>query len=151
MADPTSTPATIGELSVSTLLSTLNLVLDPQTYVFLTLPPSTTPPATLDYKMLFKESEGMTAIATQSSAIQHNLESTFPCRCITLNVHSSLEAVGFIAKIGERLTKLGIGVNPVSGYFHDHIFVPVGREQEVISALEELRDEARKQSLGEGE
>ena len=93
----------------------------------------------------------MTAIATQSSAIQHNLESTFPCRCITLNVHSSLEAVGFIAKIGERLTKLGIGVNPVSGYFHDHIFVPVGREQEVISALEELRDEARKQSLGEGE
>jgi hypothetical protein len=42
---------------------------------------------------------------------------------ITLNVYSSLEAVGFIAAVGAKLNK--IGVNPVSGFFHDHCFVPV--------------------------
>lgn len=62
---------------------------------------------------------------------------------ITLNVHSSLEAVGFMAKISAKLTERGIGVNPVSGFWHDHCFVPVGREGEAMKALEELVREAK--------
>jgi len=57
---------------------------------------------------------------------------------ITLNVHSSLEAVGFLAAITRALARLQIGVNPVSGFFHDHLFVPVGREAEVMRALEAM-------------
>lgn len=57
---------------------------------------------------------------------------------ITLNVHSSLEAVGFIAVVAQRLKEIGVGVNPVSGFFHDHLFVPPGREEEVSNALREL-------------
>jgi uncharacterized protein len=39
---------------------------------------------------------------------------------ITPNVHSSLEAVGFIfARVASKLAERGIGANPVSGFFHD--------------------------------
>ena len=31
-----------------------------------------------------------------------------------------------------------MGVNPVSGFFHDHLFVPEGREGEAVGALRRL-------------
>jgi hypothetical protein len=62
----------------------------------------------------------------------------FPCRMITLNIHSSLEAVGFMARIATELAKHGMGVNPVSGFFHDHLFVPDGREQDAMAVLMEM-------------
>jgi len=96
--------------------------------------------------MLFHELEGLTIITTLESATSHNLQYTFPSRMITLNVHSSLEAIGFIAAVSEKLTEKGIGVNPVSGFFHDHCFVPVGREVEALDVLEKLADEAKKSS-----
>jgi hypothetical protein len=67
---------------------------------------------------------------------------------ITLNVHSSLEAVGFMAAVSAKLTEHGIGVNPVSGYHHDHCFVPLGKEQQAMKVLEELATEAQKQVEG---
>lgn len=57
---------------------------------------------------------------------------------ITCEVHSSLEAVGFLAVIAATLRDLGMGVNPVSGYYHDHLFVPEGREWEAVGALKAL-------------
>src|SRR6266536_3447117 len=117
----THTPAP-GETSLNTLLSSLTTVLHPTTFVFINLPPSTTPPSTLFTQMLFHELEGLTIITTLESATSHNLQYTFPSRMITLNVHSSLEAIGFIAAVSEKLTEKGIGVNPVSGFFHDHCF-----------------------------
>jgi hypothetical protein len=57
---------------------------------------------------------------------------------ITLNVHSSLEAVGFMAAVTNVLTEQKIGCNPVSGYFHDHLFVPLGREEDALAALTKL-------------
>lgn len=62
---------------------------------------------------------------------------------ITCEVHSSLEAVGLLAAVTARLRDLGMGVNPVSGFFHDHLFVPEGREGEAVGALRELVREAR--------
>jgi len=54
---------------------------------------------------------------------------------ITLDVHSALEAVGFIAVIATELAKAGMGVNPVAGFYHDHIFVPEGREGDALRIL----------------
>ena len=62
---------------------------------------------------------------------------------ITLEVKSSLEAVGFMAEVTRKLTERGIGCNPVSGFWHDHLFVPIGREEEAIVALGELTEEAK--------
>lgn len=54
-------------------------------------------------------------------------------------MHSSLEAVGFIAFVAGKLAERGIGTNPVSGFWHDHLFVPVGREGEAMGVLEGIR------------
>ena len=85
--------------------------------------------------MVFQEAEGTTLILRKDEADAAGLTSEFPCRMITLNVHSSLEAVGFIARIAAELAKAGIGVNPVSGFYHDHLFVPDGREAEAMEIL----------------
>nr|WP_281404536.1 ACT domain-containing protein [Pyxidicoccus fallax] len=53
-----------------------------------------------------------------------------------MSVHSSLEAVGFIAAVSTRLAAHGIGVNPVAAYFHDHLFVPSARATEALALLE---------------
>lgn len=94
--------------------------------------------------MVFHEKEGTTIITTLTSAEENDVFNyAFPCRMITCNVHSSLDAVGFMAAITEKLSKLGIGANPVSGFFHDYLFVPVGREEEAVVALEELAKKAK--------
>ncbi len=66
------------------------------------------------------------------------LQSSFRSRMITLNIHSSLDAVGFLAAITARLAAAGMGVNPVSAYFHDHLFVPADRAEEAMAVLEAL-------------
>ncbi|TVY52074.1 hypothetical protein LSUE1_G010289, partial [Lachnellula suecica] len=97
-----------GETNLTTLLSTLVPRLSPHTYVFLTLPQSTNLPPTLEPLMAFRESEGVTIICTRAEAVAHELESwTFECRMVTLMVHSSLEAVGFLAVITRELALRG--------------------------------------------
>ena len=132
-----------GEKSLSKLLCTLRATLNPETFVFLTFLRGTPPPTSLDIQMAFREAEGQTIITTQSSAISHSFEYMFPSRMITLDVHSSLEAVGFIAAVSARLTEANIGVNPVSGYFHDHLFVSVGREEDALRILGKMTEEAK--------
>ena len=61
---------------------------------------------------------------------------------ITLSVHSSLEAVGFIARIATELANQGMGVNPVAGFYHDHLFVPDGREQDALEILAKIARDA---------
>jgi hypothetical protein len=110
--------------------------LDPVTYVFATV--GSEVPQGPDPVMTFKEDEGTTLILTEDAAVAHGLASVFPCRRITLKIHSSLEAVGFMAAIATALARAGIGVNPVSGYFHDHLFVPMDRATYAMDILHVL-------------
>ena len=142
----TQESAAPGETNLTTLLSTLKLTLSTEIFVFITLPGLKLPPPSLEIQMYFREAEGTTIITTQESANTNGIEYTFPCKMITLNVHSSLEAVGFMATISAELADQGIGVNPVSGYYHDHCFVPLGKENEAMRVLQDLATEAQKQS-----
>ena len=92
-------------------------------------------PSGLTPIMSFHEAEGLTLIVPKVDADAVGLSYAFPCRMITLNVHSSLGAVGFMARIATALAEQGMGVNPVSGFFHDHLFVPDGREQDALAVL----------------
>ena len=58
------------------------------------------------------------------AALAAGITGVFPCHMITVMVHSALDAVGFLATITTRLAAAGIGVNLVSAFFHDHLFVP---------------------------
>jgi hypothetical protein len=59
-----------------------------------------------------------------------------PEMMMTLTVHSSLEAVGFLAAITARLAEAGISVNAISAFCHDHLFVPEDRADEALARLE---------------
>ena len=86
----------------------------------------------------FHEAEGITIILKKDTAEKEELDYDFPSRMVTFNVHSSLNAVGFLAAITEKLAAHGISVNAISAYYHDHIFVPTERTEEVMRLLSEL-------------
>ena len=121
----TASMAAPGGTSLSHLLASMEPILQPGSFVFATVPPSDTTFLSRiqahTFEMLFRESEGWTLIANKSTADALGLEAIFPCRKVTLGVHSSLDAVGFMAAVTTRLAKINIGVNPVSGFYHDHL------------------------------
>jgi hypothetical protein len=126
-----------GEMDLNELLRTLTAQLVEGVYVFVTLPDGSMP-EDIACRMVFREAEGTTLVLLKTEAETFGLAYEFPCRMITLDVHSSLEAVGFIARIASELAKHDMGVNPVSGFFHDHLFVPDGREQDAMRILERM-------------
>lgn len=126
-----------GETDLATLMRSLSAEPVEGLYVFVTLPGNRMPEG-IAPRMIFAESEGTTLVILKSQAEEYGLAYEFPCRMITLNVHSSLEAVGFIARVASELARHGMGVNPVSGYFHDHLFVPDGREKDALRILAQL-------------
>ena len=130
----------IGETSLNVLLENLSPELDDQIYVFTTHKDQSYADS-LKPKLAFEETEGTTVILKKEEAEAHGLEFHYPCRQITLKVESSLEAVGLIAHIATRLSDHGISVNPVSGFFHDHLFVPVDRAEEALGILRDLQIE----------
>lgn len=124
-----------GETNLAKLLGSMSPELLPGVYVFVTLPSGAPHPRNLNPIMIFREREGDTLILLEDEARATGLPSAFRSRMITLNIHSSLEAVGFLAAITARLAAAGMGVNPVSAYFHDHLFVPADRADEAIAIL----------------
>jgi hypothetical protein len=132
-----------GETNLTVLLASMTPCLLPGVFVFSTIPVGTALPAWLQPVMIFREAEGVTLIIERSEAIAANFPHVFPSRMITSQIQSSLEAVGFLAAITPRLAAAGMGVNPVSAYFHDHLFVPENRAVDAIKILEEIAVEAR--------
>jgi len=86
----------------------------------------------------FQEQEGLTLILPQAAADQAGLAYEGVFSMITLNVHSSLAAVGLTAAVAAELTKAGISANVLAACFHDHIFVPAARADEALAALNAL-------------
>lgn len=130
-----------GETGLEALLRGMSARLAEGCLVFATLPDRRLPPG-LAPLMTFEEAEGTTLILRREAAEAAGLAYVFPCRMITLEVHSALDAVGFIARIATELTRHGIGANPVAGYFHDHLFVPEDRADAALAVLHRLAAEA---------
>ncbi len=126
-----------GETKIEILLRTMQPLLSPEEYVFCSLQ-SQLKNLDLNPVGTFIEKEGLTVILTKKEADSHKLAYSAIFSMITLEVHSSLEAVGFIAAIAPLLAQHNISVNPVSAYYHDHLFIPVTRSQEAMSLLQEF-------------
>jgi hypothetical protein len=129
-----------GENNLDTLIASMQPALRDEVYVFCTLPE--TPPgdqlARLAPRALFIEDEGTTLVVRREAAEAERLAFTYPARMITLTIHSSLEAVGFMAAMTRALADHGISVNAFSAYFHDHLFVPEDKAEDALRTLRDL-------------
>ncbi len=130
-----------GEMNLQTLLRNMEptqhgeyafCVLDDVTYGSLAVRPLAT----------FQEREGLTVILAREEADRLRLPYTYIGVLITLNVHSSLNAVGFLAKITTKLAAAGICLNAFSPVYHDHIFVAPEDARRAMDSLLELSKES---------
>jgi hypothetical protein len=130
--------ATLGEKDLATLCATIEPEMAQPVYVYCSFPDFALP-AGLSAIFTFREVEGLTAVVDLQDADHYALPHTFESRLITLKVHSSLEAVGFLAVVSAHLARAGIPCNAIAGYYHDHILVPVDRADEALIVLDEVR------------
>lgn len=131
----------LGETNLDILLKSINPILKDGEYVFCSINDQDRHREdwiSLEPIAFFHEVEGLTLVLRQEVAEQANLPYGATFRMITLSVHSSLEAVGFLAAITGKLAKSGISVNPISAYYHDHLFVPTAQVSKVMELLREF-------------
>jgi len=131
-----------GETDLEILLREINPELNDGEYVFCTLGAKDNP-INLEPLGWFREREGMTVILSKAQADRLDLPYSSICAWITLNIHSSLEAVGLTAAVSQALTRAGISCNIVAAYYHDHLFVPVrdaNRALEILKNIHHLKD-----------
>lgn len=127
-----------GETNLETLLATMQPVLATRPYIFAAV--SQTMYDRLPFTPLgtFRETEGITIIATEEQAHESGLAFDGRWACITLTVHSALTAVGFLAAITGQLAQAGIPVNAISAFYHDHLFVPWEQRHKTVVILDNL-------------
>ena len=132
-----------GETDLNKLIGSMHPILCEREYVFATLD-NDSPVfvaklvAQLEPLATFYEKEGLTVIVLKTHADALGIAFQGVFQCITLNVHSSLEAVGLTAAVSGALANEGISANVVAAYYHDHIFVPIAKSNQALCCLEKL-------------
>ena len=124
-----------GETNLTTLLRSMQPHLWEHPLIFCSVDPVTYDHLEVTPVGMFREQEGVTLIVDQQQADRARLPYTDLWACITLNIHSSLTAVGFIAAISSELAAAGLSVNPVSAYYHDHLFVLWAERERALQVL----------------
>lgn len=121
--------------NLSILLRDMSPILEETIYVFATVSEERFNALQVEPLMMFKEAEGTTLILEKSAAEAENIEGAMASKRITLDVHSALEAVGFMAAISKGLMEEGIPCNVVAGYYHDHLFIPLDKVDRAMDVL----------------
>ncbi len=128
-----------GIMDLETLLKDMHPVLDSQDYVFCSLNQELNNDLiALNPLCMLREKEGITLILEKAAADETMIDYEGLYKKITLEVHSSLEAVGLTAAFSKALTDVNISANVVAGYYHDHIFIPKEQAEAALAALMEL-------------
>jgi len=130
-----------GEKDLTALLAGLNPRLNPGKFVFASVD-NTLGISREKTVFEFKEQEGITVVLSQEHADDYGLHYEFVASWLTLEVHSSLEAVGLTASFAGALTDANISCNVVAGYYHDHIFVPHKDTTRAMEVLQKLKKSA---------
>ena len=108
------------------------------TYVFVSLGEAAAQAVAHETVMQLRETEHVTCVLPQPRADALGCDYDYVAAWITLEVKSSLAAVGLTAVVASRLAGAGISCNVVAGYHHDHLFVPVARAEEAVALLDSL-------------
>jgi hypothetical protein len=131
-------PSAQGLTDLTELLRTMRPELAGTPFVFCSLPAGQADG--LDFRPLcvFREAEGVSVIVERDIAARRGWPAGDAWARITLRVHSSLHAVGFLAAVTGVLAREGISVNPVSACHHDHLFVPWENRERAMEILQAL-------------
>lgn len=88
------------------------------------------------------EDEGLTLVVPKERADEAEIQYAGVFKRISLQVHSSLQAVGLTAAVAAALAAREISVNVVAGFYHDHLFVPALRAEEAMQTLIAMSEDA---------
>jgi len=127
-----------GILELNTLLKTMNPELKQDEYIFCCLAGSLADYVHLNPLASYVENEGLTLILNADTAEKAGITYESKYNLITLNVHSSLEAVGLTAAVSAKFTEHNISANVVAAFYHDHIFIQTDKAQAAMKALGEI-------------
>ena len=126
-----------GESDLLTLIAQMSPSLDDQVWAFVSVDEVSSEYAAEHALATFRETEGATLIVPWERADEFDVCSE-PMARITLNIHSSLEAVGLTAAVSQALASEAISANVVAGFYHDHIFVPQTMGERAVACLKLL-------------
>ncbi|WP_040283619.1 ACT domain-containing protein [Tessaracoccus massiliensis] len=84
------------------------------------------------------EEEGRTLVLEEEVALDYDKQFVGVFGWITLEVHSSLQAVGLTAAVSTALAGAGISCNMLAGLHHDHLLVPIDSVSSALEILERL-------------
>ena len=128
---------TSGITNLEQLIKNMKPILNKGEYVFTTVQDISNIPREITICEM-REAEGTTIVLSKENAIQLALSFEFIASWITLNVHSSLEAVGLTAAFAKALGDHNISCNVIAGYYHDHIFVDTKDETKAMNVLRNM-------------
>jgi hypothetical protein len=123
-----------GETDLEAMLATLAVDRRPGVFTFVAVSVPT-PGLLAAADAMVVEGELTTLVLPVEAAQRAGLPVTVQMAWLTLQVYSSLEAVGLTAAVAERLAARGIACNVLAGYHHDHVLVPLPRVDDAIAAL----------------
>ena len=123
-----------GESDLLTLIAQMSPSLDDQIWAFVSVGEVSSEYVAEHALATFRETEGTTLIVPWERAEEFDICSE-PMARITLNIHSSLEAVGLTAAVSQALASEAISANVVAGFYHDHIFVPQTGGERAVACL----------------
>ncbi|PYC28449.1 acetyltransferase [Aquipseudomonas alcaligenes] len=129
-----------GETNLSRLLASLSPRLNPGRFVFCSVPQPTVVQVAAALGS-FREAEGTTLILAREEAERLGLTYDYLAAWITLEVHSSLAAVGLTAAFAKALADEGISCNVIAGFHHDHLFVAEADAERALARLQRLAAE----------
>ena len=118
-----------AERDLRTLLSTLDVVRRPGTFVYVQRPLGEVAPAGV--RAMIDEGTSTTYVVDVESAP----DAPFRAAWLTLTVHSALEAVGLTAAVAGALAAVDIPANVLAGFDHDHLLVPEELADDAIAAI----------------
>ncbi|MGA1075359.1 MAG: ACT domain-containing protein, partial [Ilumatobacteraceae bacterium] len=113
-----------GETDLARMLATLDVSVRPGSFAFVVGP---WPALEAMAVARIDEAEGVTLVVDSSAARAAGAPVGFEAAWVTLDVHSSLSAVGLTAWFSSVLADAGIACNVLAGFHHDHLLVPHDR------------------------
>lgn len=127
-----------GLQHLDAILASLDPVLDATCWTWCRLDAADLHAASARAFALIREEEGWCAVVPHDHAPRLGHPADGRWARLTLQVHSSLHAIGLTAVFARALAQKEIPANVVAGLHHDHILVPWARRNDALTALREL-------------